>query len=90
MPDVPYQNESQIEQALAHREVAEAYGQKTLVDAADKVLASFGITSKKDREAAAKHRKAAAESDDAEKKDDGKADHPAGRRSAKKSTASES
>jgi hypothetical protein len=82
MADVPYQNASQIEQALAERENAEAYGQKTLVAAADKVLASFGITSKADRAAAAKHRKAAAESSDEEEP---KAAKPVGRATAKKS-----
>lgn len=82
MPDVPYQNEPQVEQALAERENAEAYGQKTLIDAADKVLASFGIASKADRAAAAKHRKAAAESEEEPKKA-----APVDRSTAKKSTA---
>jgi hypothetical protein len=61
MADVPYQNASQVEQALAERENAVAYGQETLVEAADKVLARFGITSKSDRTAASKNRKAAAD-----------------------------
>jgi hypothetical protein len=83
MPDVPYQNQPQVEQALAERATAEAYGQKTLIAAADKVLASFGITSKADREAAAKHRKAAAE----ESEDDARTSAPKERSTAKKSTA---
>jgi hypothetical protein len=86
MPDIPYQNEAQIEQALAERDLAEVYGQTTLIEAADKVLASFGITSKADRAAAAKHRKAAAEESD----EDAKSSPPKERSSAKKSTAKKS
>ena len=83
MPDVPYQNASQVEQALAERETAEAYGQTTLVAAADKVLAAFGITSNAHRAAAAKHRKAAAEESD----EDARSAAPKERSTAKKSTA---
>lgn len=83
MPDVPYQNQSQVEQALAERATAEAYGQKTLIVAADKVLASFDISSKADRDAAAKHRKAAAEESD----DDARESAPKERSTAKKSSA---
>jgi hypothetical protein len=86
MADVPYQNASQVEQALAERENAVAYGQKTLIEAADKVLASFGITSKQDRADAAKNRRAAAEESEGEPR---KAE-PAGRSTAKKSTAKKS
>ena len=86
MADVPYQNEPQVEQALAERENAEVYGQKTLVAAADKVLASFGITTKADRAAAAKHRRAAAEESD----EDAKVAPPKERSTAKRSTAKKS
>ena len=84
MPDLPYQNESQVEQALAERETAEAYGQKTVIAAADKVLATFGISSKADRNRASKRRKAAQADADA---DAAKSAAPAGRSSAKKSKA---
>jgi hypothetical protein len=90
MPDVPYQNQSQVEQALAERENAEIYGQKTLIDAADKVLASFGITTKADREAAGKRRResleAAAEAAQ-ERADEARKTEPVDRSTAKKSTA---
>lgn len=87
MPDLPYQNEPQVEQALAERANAETYGQKTLVAAADKVLAGFGITSKAQRDAAAKHRRAAAETSEEEEPEKSA---PAGRSSTKKSKADES
>jgi len=83
MPDVPYQNQSQVEQLLAERATAEAYGQKTVVAGCDKGLARFGITSKADREAAAKHRKAAAEESD----EDARKSAPKERSTAKKSSA---
>lgn len=90
MPDVPYQNQPQVEQALAERETAEAYGQKTLIDAADKVLARFGITSKADRERAGKARResleAAAEAAE-ERSDEARKTAPKERSTAKKSTA---
>lgn len=81
MAEVPYQNEPQVEQLLAERATAEAYGQKTLIAAADKVLATFGITTAADRKAAAKHRRAAVEAAEVEK------DAPVGRSASKKSTA---
>jgi hypothetical protein len=83
MADVPYQNASQVEQALAERENAVAYGQATLVEAADKVLARFGITSKADRAEAGKRRRAAAE----ESEEEPKKAPPVDRSTAKKSTA---
>lgn len=83
MPDVPYQNAAQVEQALAARETAEALGQTTLVDDADKILRGFGITSAHERAAAAKHRKAAAE----ETEEEPKSAAPVGRSSSKKSKA---
>lgn len=86
MPDLPYQNEPQVEQALAERENAVAYGQKTLIAAADKVLAGFGISTKAERAAAAKHRQAAAESSEEEEPEKSA---PVGRSSSKKSKADE-
>jgi len=86
MPDLPYQNESQVEQALAERETAEAYGQTTRINAIDKVLATFGISSKADRNRASKRRKAAqAELDEA--REEKKSEAPVGRTAPKKSKA---
>jgi hypothetical protein len=82
MPDIDYQNESQVEQLLAFREVSKAYGQTDNVRSADKQLAAFGITSKADRQAAAKHRAAAAEAEP-----EAKQEPPAARQAPKKQTA---
>ena len=83
MADVPYQNAAQVEQLLSEREMADAYGQKTRVEAADKALATFGISSKADRAEAAKHRRAAAE----ESEDEPTKAPPVDRSTPKKSTA---
>lgn len=40
--DLPYQQAAQVRQLLAERETAEAYGQTTRVEAADKQLAELG------------------------------------------------
>lgn len=101
MPEVPYQNAAQVEQLLAERENAEGYGQTDRVEAADKSLAAFGITSKADRTAAGKARREAleaeAEAADAAvaenvaeapaKKPTARKSTPRGRSTAKKSTA---
>jgi hypothetical protein len=82
MAEVPYQNAAQVEQLLAERENAETYGQATRVEAADKALASFGVTTKAERGAAAKNRQSAAE----DSGEDAKKSPPQGRSTAKKST----
>jgi hypothetical protein len=40
--ELPYQQAAQVRQLLAERETAEAYGQTTRVEAADKQLAELG------------------------------------------------
>lgn len=93
MGDIPYQNVSQVEQALAERENAEAYGQETLVAAADKVLAGFGITSKADRDAAGKSRREALEAQAeaaGERADEARKATPPKRTAPKKATAKKS
>lgn len=82
--EIPYQNEPQVAQLRAERANAVIYGQQTLIDAADKVLATFGVSA--EPETAASHRKAAAEDSDEESSSKSRSEPPAGRSAAKKST----
>lgn len=63
--EVPYQQAGMVAQLRAERELAEAYGQTSRVEAVDKQLAELGV---KTPAKAAEERAAAAEEDEAEAK----------------------
>jgi hypothetical protein len=65
--EVPYQNTTQVQQLLAERVNAEAYGQSSRVEAVDKQLAGLGyVDPKKAAKARAEAAKAEEESSEAE------------------------